>query len=114
MEMSCIGWLSATGELVKCDGHAHVTVATDIARKMYGYTNSRPDEILLQHGWTRISRMTYGDLGLIFFLPRIISEYQLDFLRRVFDDNAKMISQKGLDILYNNHIISYSEMTALK
>ena len=116
MGMSYIGWLSSEGEMIKCEGHAHVAVAIDIAKKLYHYDGSRQaDEILLQHGWLRISRLIYGDEGITFFTPQVMSEYQLSFLRTIFDNDANMISRKGLHILCENHIILDSELNlALK
>ena len=107
-----IGWLSADGELVKCDGHAHLAVALKIAKRLYGSNDeARPDDVLLQHGWLRISRLIYGeDNGIIFFTPKVMSEVQRSFLRDLFDDDAKAISRKGLYILCKNNIVFESEI----
>ena len=104
--MSYTGWLSPTADLIKCDGHAHVVKAMELAKALYNHPkeNSRPDETLLQHGWVRISKMTYNDEGLAFHLPPWLSESQREFLESIYNNDPSAISQKGMRALRALHI----------
>ena len=76
--MNYIGWISPNGELIRCDGYAHVAMAMDIVKKLYPNAAGQADDVLLSRGWMRISRLTYGvDIGLIFFLPQYPSVLNL-------------------------------------
>lgn len=100
--MSYTGWLTPTADLIKCDGHAHVVMAMELVKRFYDINeNVRADEILLKHGWVRISKMTYNDEGLMFFLPPkfVISELQYSFLEHIYNDDPTQISQKGMAVL---------------
>ena len=111
--MNYIGWISPNGELIRCDGYAHVAMAMDIVKKLYPNAAGQADDVLLSRGWMRISRLTYGtDIGLIFFLPQYPSEYQLSILRDIYEDSPKEISQKGLKILSQWNIILPDEKIA--
>lgn len=103
--MNCIGWLSPSGELIPCEGHAHLDMAQKIANDLgiIGYTN-RIDDVLLTHGWVRISRMTYGDCGLAFWMPNNLTYTQRSFLEEIVNE-GESISEKGIEQLQYCHII---------
>ena len=97
--MSYTGWLSPAGELIKCDGYAHLAKAMDIVTCLgWNNNNLHADEILLKHGWMRISRKTYGDCGLVFFVPTILSFEQMRYLEIISEDN-ETISEEGKQTL---------------
>lgn len=94
------GWLSPSGELVKCDGYAHLDTARHITKALNIYNeNEQVDDTLLRYGWVRISRFTYHDHGLTFWLPLRITPYQRSFLRDIANDMNETISERGQQIL---------------
>ena len=98
--MDCIGWLSPTGDLIKCDGHAHVVKAMELAKRYYEQkVNVRADDTLLRHGWVRISKLTYNDKGLYFFMPERLTPVQRAFLEQVYNNTTEPISCQGMAIL---------------
>ncbi len=96
-----VGWLSPEGLLVSCDGYAHLDMASKLVKK-YNLTDDKyhADDILYENGWVRISQITYGDVGLMFFLPRRITIKQREFLKQVDADRQNyLISEKGKEVL---------------
>lgn len=95
-----VGWLSPSGELVKCDGYAHLDMARRITKALNIYNeNEQVDDTLLRYGWVRISRLIFGDEGLTFWLPLRITPYQRAFLRDIANDREETISERGQQIL---------------
>lgn len=95
-----VGWLSPSGELVKCDGYAHLDMARRITKELHIYNeNEQVDDTLLRYGWVRISRLTFFDKGLTFCLPLRITPYQRSFLRDIANDTSETISEHGQQIL---------------
>ena len=95
-----VGWLSPSGELVKCDGYAHLDMARRITKALNIYNeDEQVDDTLLRYGWVRISQLTYLDKGLAFWLPRKITPYQRSFLRDIANDMNETISKRGQQIL---------------
>ena len=104
--MGYIGWLSPTGDLIECDGHAHVVKAMELAKRYYEpKENVRADDTLLQHGWVRISKLTYNDKGLMFFMPERLTSIQRVFLEHVYNNATDPISCQGMAILRARDII---------
>lgn len=53
------GWLSPEGRLHECDYMNHITEADKIIKE-YGYEpGDRPDDILMDHGWAHLTRVTF-------------------------------------------------------
>lgn len=99
--MAKTGWLSPTGELIGCDGYAHLDKATKIVKYLHlEDTTRQADDILLAYGWVRISRITYGDQGLAFWMPKRISPEQHIFLREIVEKMDEPLSQQGVKALY--------------
>lgn len=95
-----VGWLSPSGELVKCDGYAHLDMARRITKALNIYNeDEQADDTLLRYGWVRISRITFGDEGLTFWLPLRITPYQRSFLRDIANDMDETISEHGQRII---------------
>ena len=102
--MKYIGWLSPYGDLIPCEGCSHMDKADEIARVYNIYDNEKQsDETLLKRGWVRISRITYGDEGLMFWMPYFLTTPQYCFFRKLIYEEAP-ISQKGYEILLAYHI----------
>lgn len=108
--MDKTGWLTPSAELVKCGTYSHLDAARHIVKQLNLEDNAKqPDDILIAHGWIRISRFTLSDRGLTFWMPRYPSIYQREFLRAVFNDDPTDISQIGLDRLEEFGIIDAYE-----
>lgn len=98
--MNYIGWLSPYGELVKCDGRAHLDKAREITKALNIFNpNKQSDDVLLAYGWIRISRLTYQDKGLAFWIPNNISETQRIFLQEIYNSAYEELSDKGKETL---------------
>lgn len=98
--MDYTGWLTPTGELIKCDKRAHLDKARQIVKDLGLYIEGKePDEILRAHGWIRISNLTYNDHGLMFWIPQRVTEYQHQFLHNIYEDDDVLISEQGKTIL---------------
>lgn len=84
-----VGWLSPSGEIVSCEGYAHVDKARKICMDLHILKeNETPDETLINNGWIRISRVTYGDVGLMIWMaPHRLSLYQAEFLTQFASDH---------------------------
>ena len=104
--MSYTGWLSPNGELIKCDGYAHLDKARNIAKAFNLYNENRQsDDVLREHGWVRISRLTYSDVGLAFWMPKSISESQRVFLYEIYNNAYEDLSKQGKETLTEWDII---------
>ena len=98
--MSYTGWLSPYGELVKCDGYAHLDKARHIAQALNIFNpNRQSDDVLREHGWIRISNLTYMDKGLAFGIPKNISETQRLFLQEIYNNAFDELSNQGKELL---------------
>ena len=100
--MKCTGWLSPSGELVSCDGYAHLDKATQITKDLGVFDeNKHSDEVLQRLGWIRISKYTYSNIGLTFLNPylSIISIYQKMFLHQIYESIPNEISEDGWEQL---------------
>ena len=88
------------GELVECEGYSHLVKANDIITRM-GWQNFNliADQILYDLGWMRISRKTYGDCGLVFFTPAILSAEQRRYLEMIAEDDSVELSKEGKQTL---------------
>lgn len=63
-----IGWLSPTGEMLKCGSYEHCTFAIDIMEK-YEYPEFySADETLIAHQWVRITRSSFLAMIIIFII----------------------------------------------
>lgn len=74
------GWLSRS-EFYPCDIMDHVWEAERLCRE-YGYVsvNSRPDDVLMDHGWVHITRSAFSGEYRIYW-DKHLNEYQKSFLR---------------------------------
>ena len=103
--MKYTGWLSPQGDLISCEGYAHMDRADEIARILNVFNREKQsDETLLKLGWIRISRITYGDEGLMFWMPDFITSNQYDFLRNIAFEKNIDISKRGYETLIAYHI----------
>ena len=96
--MKCVGWLSPSGELISCEGHAHLDMARQITKDLGVFdAQKHSDEILQKLGWVRISRYIYNDPGLVFLNPyrSVLSMHQKEFLQHICDDMFEEISKGG-------------------
>lgn len=108
--MDRIGWLTPSAELVKCGTYGHLDTARRIVKQLnIDDDTKQPDDILIAHGWVRISRFTLSDCGLAFWTPRYPTNYQREFLRAVFNEDPTDISQAGLNRLEELGIIDAYE-----
>ena len=105
--MNCVGWLDNRGNLIECNGRAHLDIAREICKKMKYNKEEQPDDVLLKHGWVRISRMVYGEHGLNFWLPHFITANQRNFLQHIVDEGIEVISDLGQKTLKENGIDFY-------
>ena len=100
--MKYTGWLSPSGELVSCEGYAHLDKARQIAKDLGVFDeNKQSDEVLQRLGWIRISKYTYSNIGLMFLNPYLsnISIYQHIFLHQIYEYDPNEISEDGWEQL---------------
>jgi len=84
------GWLSPTGEFIKCDVCDHIDTAIEIVGDNY-----RASDVLLKRGWVQISRSLIGnkEYCVYYDLHHNLTTEQTKFLRPYFeDDNIRMDS----------------------
>ena len=95
------GWLTPAGELIKCDGYAHLDMAREIIKhfNLFQKEGEQPDDTLLRLGWVRISKLTLCDVGYAFWMPRFPTTAQRDYLTRLNEEYHDFISETGLDAL---------------
>lgn len=109
--MNRIGWLTPSAELVKCNEYGHLDTARRIVKQLNLEDGTKqPDDILIAHGWIRISRFTYGDRGITFWTPRCPTAYQKEFLRSIYNDDPTDISKVGLNKLMDLGIVDTYEL----
>lgn len=108
--MEFTGWLTPSGELIKCDGYAHVDKARKIAKELGIYKeDEKPDETLLENGWVRISRLTFLDHGLNFWAYGRMTTIQRQFLRTMFNYDPTALAHRCIENLYAYGIIEEYE-----
>lgn len=58
--MFITGWLSPEGKMYNCEYMDHIAKA-DTLIKEYNYEkeNNRPDDILMNHGWVHLTKMSF-------------------------------------------------------
>lgn len=87
------GWLSPTGELIRCSMYDHITVAEEIIEK-YKYSNfaGPEDDYLIRLGWVHISLSLMGEQGYSIYwnTSRHLSNEQFAFLQPYFADKSKV------------------------
>lgn len=103
---SIIGWMSPDGYICSCGEHAHL----DKARELVNYLkinkkDEEPDDTLLHHGWIRVSKVIYGDIGLTFWMPKTITSYQRMMLESIANEYFEQCSDKGKQTLIDYEII---------
>lgn len=104
--MDCIGWLSPYGTLFECNNHAHLDKAREMVKALCATrAGEEPDETLIRLGFIRISRITYGDVGLMFWMPEIITEYQRIAIEDIAYEHLDECSEKALQVLKEYRII---------
>ena len=84
-----IGWLSPTGEMVKCDTFEHITVAFDLANKYnFNYRDFKPDEALIKNQWIHITRSLIldHDYHVYYKLSKGPTVEQIHFLKPYFEN----------------------------
>ena len=100
------GWISPSGEQIKCEGHAHLYIAMQITKSLNLSTEgTHADEVLLKHGWLRVSKLIYMDYGYVFWLPPVLSEPQKVYMETIYNYDPTAISSAGLKILRTYKII---------
>lgn len=64
-----IGWLSPTGEMIKCNTYEHITVAFRLVDKyVFNYTGFNPDEVLIENQWIHITRGQSSIMIIMFII----------------------------------------------
>lgn len=83
------GWLSPTGEFIKCDTCDHIYVARQLTGDGY-----RADDLLLKRGYVQISRSLMGEReqAIYYDLRHVLTPEQIMFLRPYFEDNDIPVS----------------------
>ena len=106
--MDYIGWLAPDGTLIECKDHAHLDEARNIL-KHFDIVNDdgRPDQVLIDKGWIRISLMTYGDTGLTFWGTTHITPLQRMMLETIANQEKEVFSKKGLQFLKDCNIYEW-------
>lgn len=101
------GWLSPTGEFIECESREHFIIAYNIAQRIGLHDeNCNSDDVLLKHGWIRISMLTFFEHGFCFSYKReSASENQKIFLLKFYDKHRKLISFQGKLDLYQLGVI---------
>ena len=96
------GWLSPSGEFIECEPRNHLSIADDIAQNLnISNADCCSDDVLLEHGWIRISILSFFERGFCFsHLKETASENQRIFLRDFYERNRDWISPQGMKDLY--------------
>lgn len=89
-----LGWLSPTGEFIKCNLMDHLFVAKEIADKLkYPVYDSNKDRMihdddrLYNHGWAHITRSLLGAHEYIINWTQHLTSEQKRYLRPIFEDD---------------------------
>ena len=91
-----IGWLSPTGEMVKCDTFEHITVAFDLANKYnFNYRDFKPDEALIKNQWIHITRSLIldHDYHVYYNLSKGPTVEQIHFLKPYFENEDCLLDK---------------------
>ena len=111
------GWLSPDAEFIECEWWEHEIIAEDIANKLGIRDENIPsDELLIEHGWIRISMLTTIDIGMVFGKSwrHFATDQQKIYLRKIFDEDKSIISPNGFDDLYQLGVIDKEELDAAR
>lgn len=84
-----IGWLSPTGEMIKCNTYEHITVAFRLVdRYVFNYTGFNPDEVLIENQWIHITRglMLDHDYHVYYNVSKGPTIEQIHFLKPYFEN----------------------------
>ena len=88
-----LGWLSPTGEFIKCALMDHLAVAEDIADKLnypsYDTVKDRiihADDRLLRNGWVHITRSMLGSRDYIINWENHLTPEQKRYLNPIFEN----------------------------
>lgn len=88
-----LGWLSPTGEFIKCSLYDHIAAAEEIVKK-YKYSGSAGpvDDYLIGLGWVHVSMSLMGERGYSIYwdTSRHLSNEQFSFLQKYFEDKEKV------------------------
>ena len=84
------GWLSPTGEFVKCDTCEHLYVARQLTHDGY-----HADDLLLRQGYVQISKSLMGnrEQAIYYDLHHTLTPEQIRFLRPYFEENDIPVSE---------------------
>ena len=84
------GWLSPTGEFIKCDTYDHL----DVARQLT-HDGCYADDLLLKRGYVKISRSLMGrrEQAIYYDLRHTLTPEQVRFLRPYFEENDIPVSE---------------------
>lgn len=87
------GWLSPTGEFIKCDTCEHLDIARELTNSGY-----RADDTLLKMGYVQISRSLMGkrEQAIYYDLHHVLTPEQIRFLRPYFEENDIPVSEVAL------------------
>lgn len=109
------GWLAPSGEFIECEPRDHMFISEDIARRLGVYDENRSsDDVLLDHGWIRISFLSFMFHGYVFSHYKAGSDNQKLFLKRFLEEHQDWISVQGVSDLYGLDVINFEECQAMK
>ena len=88
------GWLAPNGDFYPCETFDHVEVAEDLVDKFNVQRGLKyhADDILMDAGWTKITRSLLGRKEQNVFWEKFLTEYQKQFLRPYFEENDEPVS----------------------
>lgn len=91
------GWLSPTGDLIKCEYFDHMAVAQKLVEDL-GYAGlvNRADDILLSHGWVRISMSLLHKREWSIHWEKFLSEPQKAVLRPYYEESEIPVGSTGM------------------
>lgn len=84
-----IGWLDPVGTMFECNYSGHIGKARTLV-DLYHYQNPDrlpEDEVLMKHGWARISISRLGDREWSIWWENRLTGYQRNFLRPYFEES---------------------------
>lgn len=109
------GWLAPSGEFIECDTQEHMRIAKKLAIKLnIDDDDCNADNVLVAHGWIRISFMAFFEHGYVFRGIYHSSDSQKTFLRKYFDEQKEWIASSGFDDLYFMGVIDGDELKEAK
>lgn len=105
------GWLAPDGEFIECSTEDHMRIAEELAGKLnIDGEDCRADDVLIEHGWIRISFIMFFGHGYVFSGAHHSSDSQKLFLRKYFDEQKGWIARSGFDDLFYLGVIDYYEL----